>query len=305
MGLYIHFSQDQKTQAAEVNLETFLLHHGEKLLPSGQDKRLAADHSITIRGCRWYDHAEGRGGNAISFVQQYYHLPYPEAVTMLLGGELGLGYPTSADHEESSVKPFVLPPAHANLHRVFSYLTKCRKIAPEVVTYFAKAGTLYEDSRYHNCVFVGRDAAGLPRHAHKRSSSDAGKIYRQTVAGSDSRYSFHHLGSDGQLYVFEAPIDLLSYLTLHPEDWLSHSYVACCGLSSVPVLAMLDQQPLIHEVFLCLDHDEAGHTASLRMAEQLEKRPGIIVSRLIPQNKDWNDDLCAQQSDEVFPMEVT
>ena len=42
--------------------------------------------SVTIRGNEWYDHAEERGGHAVSFVQRFYHLSYPEAVTMLLGG---------------------------------------------------------------------------------------------------------------------------------------------------------------------------------------------------------------------------
>ena len=35
--------------------------------------------------------------------------------------------------------------------------------------------------------------------------------------------------------------------------------------------------------------DEAGHQASRRMREQLEAR--YSVERLIPENKDWNDDL--------------
>ena len=42
-------------------------------------------------------------------------------------------------------------------------------------------------------------------------------------------------------------------------------------------------------VLLCLDNDEAGHQASRRMREQLDAR--YSVERLIPENKDWNDDL--------------
>ena len=47
---YILFSDEQKHQANTVDLEDYLLRRGEKLLPSGRDKRLATNHSVTIRG---------------------------------------------------------------------------------------------------------------------------------------------------------------------------------------------------------------------------------------------------------------
>ena len=37
------------------------------------------------------------------------------------------------------------------------------------------------------------------------------------------------ISQQARLYVFEAPIDLLSYI-LHPQDWQAHSYVALCGV---------------------------------------------------------------------------
>lgn len=87
MANYIHFTQEEKDRAAAVDLESFLCHRGEKLITSGRDKRLASDHSITIRGNEWFDHAICQGGHAISFVQTYYGLNYPDAVSLLLGGE--------------------------------------------------------------------------------------------------------------------------------------------------------------------------------------------------------------------------
>lgn len=93
MSSYIHFTEEQKQRAAAVDLEEFLRCRGEKLITSGREKRLASDHSVTVRGNEWYDHAEERGGHAVSFVQKFYGLSYPDAVTMLLGGEMGTVYP--------------------------------------------------------------------------------------------------------------------------------------------------------------------------------------------------------------------
>jgi len=174
-------------------------------------------------------------------------------------------------------------------HITWLYLIKHRGIARDVVAHFAKAGLLYEDAEYHNAVFVGTDTDGVPHHAHKRSANSYGKAFRLNVEGSDPRYSFHYVGTGRSLYVFEAPIDMLSFITLYPENWQRHSYVACCGTSIQPVLQMLEQVPQLDTILLCLDNDEAGHQASRRMREQLDAR--YSVERLIPENKDWNDDL--------------
>lgn len=293
MSGYIHFTEEQKQRAAAVDLEEFLRCRGERLLTSGREKRLASDHSITIRGNEWYDHAEEHGGHAVSFVQKFYGLSYPDAVTMLLSGEMGTDYPTAREREVETPRPFALPPANKDMRRVYAYLTKHRSIDRNVITHFAREKLLYEDARYHNAVFVGTDENGIPRHAHKRSVNSYGKVFRLNVEGSDPRYSFHHIGTDGSLYVFEAPIDLLSYITLHPEKWSAHSYVACCGTSIQPVLKMLERLPQINTVLLCLDNDDAGHLACQRMSAQLAEH--YTVERLVPKNKDWNDDLTAEK----------
>lgn len=302
MGTYIPLTAEEKERAASVDLAEFLRQRGEKLLPSGREKRLASDRSITIRGSEWYDHEEHEGGNAISFVRKHYGLSYPEAVEELLGRRSGQTYP-AAQSTKTPPKPFELPQANRDMRRVFAYLVKGRHIDRSVVTYFARVRLLYEDAKYHNCVFVGRDERGIPRHAHKRSCNSFGKAFRQNVEGSDPRYSFHHMGTDGRLFVFEAPIDLLSYLTLHPENWQAHSYVACCGTSAIPALSMMERMSAPEEVYLCLDNDQAGEKGSLRMAEQIAEQFNIASDRLLPEHKDWNDDLCAgDQQQESMTM---
>lgn len=324
---YIHFTEAQRQQAATVDLPAFLRSRGETLQPSGRDLRLDSDHSVTVRGSEWYDHAAQRGGGPVSFVRQHYDLSYPEAMRLLLGS--GIASCQTVKQETAPPKPFALPPAHTDMRRVYAYLMRQRNIDGRVVGAFAKAGLLYEDADHHNCVFVGKDEQGIARHAHKRSTNSFGKSFRLNVDGSDPRYSFHHIGTSGCLYVFEAPIDMLSYITLHPDNWQQHSYVACCGVSFQPVQQMLHwpavsgsipvvtsaaahtatpavpstaapdtvkqtdtSNPRYNTVFLCLDNDNAGRVASERMTKLLAEQ-GVCAQRLTPQNKDWNDDLFA------------
>ena len=154
-----------------MDLEEFLRRRGEKLLRSGREFRLERRHRITVRGSEWYDHAARQGGHAVSFVQHYYGTTYQEAMELLLGNELGEAYPAAQPKREEPPKPFALPPSHTDMRRVYAYLMKQRHISREVITHFARAGLLYEDAQYHNCVFVGTDEQGVPRHAHKRSTN--------------------------------------------------------------------------------------------------------------------------------------
>lgn len=303
MGTYIHFTEEQKQRANCVDLVEFLRRQGEILLPSGREKRLKSNHSITVRGNEWFDHATDEGGLAIDFVQKNYGLSFPEAVTMLLGGEQGIAYSTTKSREEN-VKPFALPPKNQDMRRVFAYLIKHRLIDQEVVSFFAKQKLIYESKElsmdqkkeYHNAIFVGYDEKGEPRHAHKRGVYTEGKSFKGNIDSSNPSYSFHYIGDSDRIYVFEAPIDLLSFITLYKNtDWKKHSYVALCGLSEQAAFKMLECHTHLSHVVLCLDHDPAGIEATEKISDMLNEE-SICNSFLLSKYKDWNEDLKAMSN---------
>ena len=300
---YIDFTEEQKLRASRVDLVEFLRSQGEKLIPSGPEYRLTSDHSVTVRGNEWYDHAVKQGGGPISFVQQFYNLSFPEAVTRLLNGEQGAICAPAPKQKEEAPKEFVLPQANRNMRRVYAYLLNRRFVDRDIINTFVRAGLLYESCEmskdktreYHNAVFVGKDGSGIPRHAHKRSVNDIGKTFRINVEGSDPRCSFHHTGSSDRLYVFEAPIDLMSFLTRYPRGWQAHSFVSLCGTAEHAMLWMLEQNPNLRTVCLCLDHDAAGIEASGRLTEILHEHGYDNVGVIQPEHKDWNEDLKARR----------
>ena len=302
MAAYIHYTEEQKRRANSVDLAEYLRRRGEKLIPSGPEYRLASDHSVTVRGREWYDHEAREGGGPVSFLQTFHDLSYPEAVQRLLYGE-GVPCPSAAERRPETPKLFALPPASESMRRVFAYLLKERHIDREVLTAFVRADLVYEDAQYHNAVFVGTDERGVARHAHKRSTNSSGRSFRQNVEGSVPRYSFHWTGTSGSLHVFEAPIDLLAFLTLHPVNWREHSYVALCGTSEQAMLWMLEQEPRLRTVRLCLDHDAAGIEAAGRLADALRERGYEDVSVLRPEYKDWAEDLKARNGLDAQPAE--
>ena len=141
-----------------------------------------------------------------------------------------------------------------------------------------------EEAAHHNAVFVGRDEDGVPRYAHQRGT--AGN-FRLDVKGSDKAFNFCYRGEGERLFVFEAPIDLLSFLCLFKKDWQKQSYLALGGVGEKALLRFLSDRPNIKTVFLCLDSDEAGNDACSRLAELVPE--GLTVHRLIPLFKDWNE----------------
>ena len=288
---YGKYTKDQVERVNRIDLEELLRRNGEKLLPSGREKRLESDHSITVRGNRWFDHAAEQGGYALSFVRRHYGLSFAEGMKLLLGEDGQRPLPVASAKPAKEPKPFALPEQAGSMRRIYGYLMGSRKIDREILSAFVRAGLIYEDAPYHNAVFVGRDEHGVPRHAHKRSTNSEGKAFRINVEGSDPAYSFHWPGASEKLFVFEAPIDLLSYISLHPEGWQQHSYDSLCGVAEHAMLKQLELHPQISEVYLCLDNDNAGHSAAKRMTARLEELGGYSVHRLCPQLKDWNDDL--------------
>lgn len=301
MSGYVYFTDEQKQRANAVDLEDFLVRQGEKLLRSGREKRLASDHSITVRGNEWYDHASEKGGLAIDFVQMFYGRSFPDAVTMLLNGEQGQEYRPSEQRRPEPPKAFALPEANKDMRRVFAYLTKTRCLNRDVVSAFARAKLIYEDAQYHNAVFVGVDADGIARHAHKRGTYTKGEPFKGNVDGCDPRYSFHFTGQSDTVYVFEAPIDLLSFISLYQKEWQRHSYVALCGVAEHALLQLLSDNPQIKKIGLCLDNDKAGLKARERITKILSERGYGNVFSLFSRQKDWNEDLQAQRGQMAVP----
>ena len=305
---YIPFTDEQKILANSVDLEEFLRMRGEKLERVGREHKLiyydsSGKHdSITLRGSTWFDHKNQVGGGAIKFMQEFYDMDFQTAVQELLGQRvtpLSHSPPKAIAKEEK--KEFRLPQANTNMHRVYAYLIKQRFIAPEVITHFAKQHTLYEDKEHHNAVFVGIDENGVPRQASKRSTNSYGNSFRITCQGSDTRYSFAHFGESKRLYVFEAPIDMMSFLTLYPKEWQKHSYIDMNGVYENAVLTALKNHSNLSEVILCVDNDEGGIEAVDRLKDILTENGYTDVKRLAPKFKDWNEVLKAKNGALALP----
>lgn len=274
------YTQAQIDKANAVDLEKFLRAQGETLVRSGKEYRWKAHDSLTVCGNKWFRHSQSKGGFPVDFVMEFYGKSFPEAVQMLTG-ETGEVQP-EADPAPSPA--FRLPLRNVTNANILNYLTQERKLSPSLVNFFIAAGDIYEDAAHHNVVFVGRDADGHPRYASSRGIREK---FRQDAAGAEKAFGFAHRGTDKQLLVFEAPIDLLSFIELFPKNWQQHNYLSLGGVSARALQQFLSERPDVERVFLCLDADKAGEDACKRLAGLLPDT--VSVTRIQPCMKDWND----------------
>ena len=301
---YIKFTEQEKASANSASIVDYLTTHGESVERVGREFVWEAPSGkVSINGSEWYSQYELVGGGAVNFVQKFFGLSYPDAIRSLLGNNAGEA--VIGERKEPNIrpkKPFELPEKHTDMRRVYGYLMHERLIDLQVLNRFVKEGLIYEDATHHNAVFVGVDGSGKPVHAHKRATS-AKSDFKGNLDSSIAEYSFHFNGSSEYLFVFEAPIDMLAYISMHKKGWDRHSYVALCSTADRAVIQMLKDNPSLKTVYLCLDNDSAGLLGCKRIAESIHGLGDYTIWRVPPNFKDWDEDMKALNGREALPAE--
>lgn len=314
MALY---TKEQIEKANSVNLEVYLGMRGEKLKRVGSEYTLiyrdsSGEHdSISIRGNRWYDHKNMVGGYTIKFMQEFYGLNFREAVKELLNGET-----PAIEHKDNNAvdnttdrdehKSFRLPEREPDMRRLFAYLTKARFINQKIVQAFIEKNILYQEKKHGNIVFVGTDNNGNPKSASEKATVSNNSGFKMTVSGSNSNYGFCWRGSSERLFVFEAAVDLMSFVTLNSDSWQNNSYLSIDGLSSKPLIRFLEENKMIKEINICLDYDPAGIETAEKIRDTLLERGYTLeqVKRLYPVYKDWNEQLKTENGVSPIPAKT-
>ena len=272
------YTQEQIDRANQVNLEQFLRSQGEQLIKSGNEYRWKRHDSLTIKGNKWFRHSQSKGGYPVDFVMEFFSKTFPEAVQMLTGEAPASDGKTAAPSAE-----FRLPPRNLYIEKMMAYLHQ-RKIPEELVQEFYKDSLIYEDAVKHNVVFVGKDESGIPRYAHCKGTADS---FRMDVLGSDKSHNFAYRSDGKSLFVFEAPIDLMSFIALYPKDWKNRNYLSLGGVGVKALEGFLSERRDMETVYICTDDDKAGNDAVVRLLESIPEHMTVI--RLIPCDKDWNE----------------
>lgn len=274
----MNYTQEQIDRANRVALVQFLHSQGETVIKSGNEYRWKRHDSLTVKGNKWFRHSQSKGGYPIDFVMEFFSKTFPEAVFLLIREAPADNSTTAAPSEK-----FRLPPRSRYIESAMVYLRQ-RKIPEELIQEFYREGLIYEDVQRHNVVFVGKDESGIPRYAHCKGTEDT---FRMDVLGSDKAHNFAYRSDGKSLFVFEAPIDLISFIALYPKNWKSRNYLSLGGIGAKSLEGFLSERSDMETIYICTDADKAGNDAVGRLLESIPEH--MTVVRLMPCAKDWNE----------------
>lgn len=289
------FSQADVWKARNVNLPDFFRLAGYDLKSESQNRfRVVGYGGLILYNCTFFWHSKGLKGNAIDCLMAFFGYSFNKAVSVLLGCSSSSHFSTCGIIPRSD-RVFKMPVLSKDQHRAFAYLSRTRGIRDYLLVYLLKNKLLFQDLK-GNCVFpfynennviVGADLVGTLSSVR----------FKGVVAGSDENYGFNlRIGSPDVLYVFEAPIDLLSYLCLFPGVFAKgNAFFLSMGGLKRNVLETFLRLFHFRDIFMCVDNDKQGVNGKEKgwggrdFADSLRSSLDFIDCFPPDPFKDWND----------------
>ena len=290
---------EQIEKAKQMDLLTYLQSYEPgNLKKISHDTWCTKEHdSLKISNGKWHWFSRHIGGRtALDYLIKVKGISFVKAVEIITGYAAVLPPVFSKNEKSIEPKELELPEYNTDICEVRRYL-KGRGISDTVIDFCHENKMLYEDAKYHNCVFLGYDG-NTPKYGAVRSTvSD----FKRDLTGSDKRFSFFiPAESDtGTVHLFESAIDLLSYASLEikvKRNWRSDDLLSLAGVyktdnkQDIPLAlrTYLERYTGTKVVYLHLDNDEIGRTATKQITEALSSQYTVIDQP--PQSgKDFND----------------
>lgn len=283
----MQINQELIRQARRRDLAEYLLERGEHLKKDSNGRYKHAEHdSLVFTGNAFYWNSKGEKGNAIDFLMLFYGMDFKSALSELTNtNNLNAKKELVAAPQQKQVPvhfDFKLPELNKDMRRAFAYLIKTRSIDTSIVQNLAKEKLLMQD-KLGNIIFpwkneikeiVGADLVGTLTE----------KRFKGIAKQSNHNYSFNiPIGDPKEVYVFESPIDLLSFWSLH--KYLKNVLlISLSGLKIETLLAYLKRYIKLTDVFLCVDNDSAAKIFIKAVQAQIK-----ASTMLPPVGKDWNE----------------
>ena len=289
---------EQIEKAKQIDLLTYLQsYEPNNLKKISHDTWCTKEHdSLKISNGKWHWFSRHIGGKtALDYLIKVKGISFVQAVEIITGYSAVLPPVYTPAQKSNQPKTLELPESNSDICAVRRYL-KSRGIADAIIDYCRNNRLLYEDAKYHNCIFLGYDG-NTPKYGAVRSTNSD---FKRDLTGSDKRFSFFIPAESKTqtVHLFESAIDLLSYATLElrhgqsrHDDLLSLAGVYKTENKQDIPLALktyLDRHKETKVIYLHLDNDEVGRTATRQITDALSAEYTVIDQP--PQSgKDFND----------------
>lgn len=233
----------------------------------------AHDSLVVTKDKGWVWNSQGlRGGsNPIDYLCAYYSISFKDAIKLITKSKscysLNDTYKTTNKYSTLPIKTL------GKDYIIYNYLCKQRALNPLIVQMLITQGKIYltKNDKYYNICFFN------PHNNHYQITGITKSKYK---CCSDGKHCWW-FGSKQKLkaYVCESPIDAISLYQLRQENNAMYISLGGCWSRRSLIKKIANY---FKETILAIDNDNAGNI----MADAYP-----ILQRIVPKNKDWNQDL--------------
>lgn len=285
---------------------------------------LTEDNHVVIYQNMTYNHYNGECFNPLNALMAYYGYSFPQAyyvanhfvykVSKLpLHEQLEAMKADKTQHEEQPNIDlnYILEAdlLHSNdtstktaaLRRAYAYLYNTRGIDRDLVSHIIHKRLLAMDVTDNLCFLTYRDGKVI---AITKKGTNQYQPFKQNLVAE--RHTGFFYGSSTvkefqEVYVFEAIVDLFSYITLVkrglvPQPSINACFIATNGASRQYLYKVLEERPTIKTVHFCYDNDKTGIEAvnDFILTARNKYKGRLLVDTLVEtldaaHVKDWND----------------
>jgi len=249
-----------------------------------------SNFNIVLTGNKFIDNFTGKGGKgildlyiyiskkpikeAIEYLKKTFFFLFPTS-KYLVNNSFTSGKNDKNDNSLVNLKENVI-----NINNIKRYLVEVRKINKELIESLIDRNLISSDDK-NNCIFYNE---------HKKYAQIKGTINKSFVLSLGMSDFIEYKNANNPLYLFESPIDALSYITLKDGN-VEGNFVSTNGAMMINRVNNLVIKYNTNKLFLCFDNDKQGEIFCEMVKEKL-KEYNIIFIRNKPKYKDFNEDLC-------------
>ena len=256
---------------------------------------------LIIKDSYFYQHSTGEKGGVIKFVMLTEGCSYQAAIELVKelfkddvpqnSTVLSTQYSV---HEKEEKNNIFIPPTWNNDHKIINYL-ESRCISRNLINQEIKANRIKGVSikGHLNVAFLCYDLTDLSLIKGAIVRGIEGP-FKGILIDSDGDYGYcisSNQSSVKSIYIFEAPIDLLSYLTMYQQD--PNIVYAAMGGVKPRVVEKLIERFNPSSITCCTDNDIAGDKFYNELKHLYSN---LRIRRQTSKLKDWNEDLQNLQS---------
>lgn len=178
--------------------------------------------------------------------------------------------------------PLDLPKYDKNkINNVKNYLINKRFLDKYIINNLINQKMIYSD-KYNNCIFLNEKK----NFCTMRGISNIKYVSCRGIPD----FIVYKKGLENDIYLFESPIDSLSYMTLNPEK--RGHFVSTNGSMMINKFIKYNILDKCKNLYLCLDNDIQGETYCKNIIQEIKNNFNKInIIRIKPKYKDFNEDL--------------